>query len=117
MNKSNTTSAKVRRQRRTRAKTQGTSSTPRLSVFRSNRYIYAQLIDDEKGKSLLGVSEKHLGKATGPKAARAAELGKLLAQKAKEKKIGKVVFDKGSYAYHGRVRQVAEGAREGGLKF
>lgn len=108
-----------RRKIRTRARLKKTSSRPRLSVFRSNRYIYAQLIDDTKGKTILGVSERKLSqedrKTT--KTNRAKALGKLVAKMSLEKKIGKVVFDKGSSRYHGRVRALAEGAREGGLAF
>ncbi len=112
------TNKKIRRKIRTRAKVQGTSERPRLSVFRSNRDIYAQLIDDENGKTLVGLSEKHLtSKAKLKKQDAAKELGLLIANKAKEKKVKKVVFDRGSYAYHGRVKAFAEGAREGGLEF
>jgi len=95
----------------------GTSKKPRLSVYRSNKFVYAQIIDDEKGTTLLGVSEKHLGdgKKTN-KIDAAKEVGLLLAKKALEKKIKMVVFDKGSYAYHGIIQAFAEGAREGGLK-
>ena len=99
-----------KRQRRIRAKIKGTANRPRLCVFRSNQYIYAQLIDDENGKTLASIK----GKANIKKA---KETGKLIAQKAKEKKIEKVVFDRGGYKYHGRVKALAEGAREGGLKF
>lgn len=88
----------------------------RLSVYRSNKYIYAQLIDDLKKETVVGVSEKVL-KTTGTKSQRAKALGILLAQKAKAHKIKKIVFDRGSYAYHGRVEQVAQGLREGGLEF
>ncbi len=103
---------------RTRAKTKGTAEKPRLSVYRSNRYIYAQIIDDNKGKTIVGISEKELViKEKVKKSDRAKELGLLLAKKASVKKITAVVFDRGSYKYHGRVKQVAEGAREGGLKF
>lgn len=98
-------------------KVRGTKARPRLSVFRSNRYVYAQLIDDEKGKTLLGVSEAHLTNRTGPLTVRARNLGLLLAKKAKTKKITQAVFDRGPHAYHGAVRSLAEGAREGGLLF
>jgi len=108
---------KLRRQIRTRSKIKGTQDRPRFSVFRSNRFIYAQLINDETGKTIVGVSEKHLTeKATG-KSARAKSIGILLAKKAIEKKIKKAVFDKGSYSYHGRISEIAKGAREGGLEF
>ena len=109
---------KQTRQTRIRAKAKGVSTQPRLSVFRSNKYVYAQVIDDEKGKTVVGVTEKELSlKEKLNKSGRAKELGKLIAKKAIAKKIEKVVFDRGSYRYHGRVKAVAEGAREGGLKF
>jgi len=109
---------KLRRKIRVRSKTQGTQARPRLSVFRSNKFIYVQLINDEKAETVLGVSEKNLGKAVkGKKSERSKELGLFLAKTAIAKKIKAVVFDRGSYAYHGRIKQVAQGAREGGLKF
>jgi large subunit ribosomal protein L18 len=107
-----------RRQTRIRAKVQGTNQRPRLSVFRSNKHIYAQLIDDAKRETLTGASEVELKSADKiKKTDKAKELGLLIAKKAAEKKVKTVVFDKGSYKYHGRVKAVAEGAREGGLKF
>lgn len=106
------------RQIRTRAKTQGTAAKPRLSVFRSNKHIYAQIIDDEKRETIVGVSEKELsGKEKINKTDKSKELGMLIAKKALAKKIKEIVFDRGSYRYHGRVKALAEGAREGGLKF
>lgn len=102
-----------------RQKVQGTKERPRFSVFRSNTFIYAQLIDDSAGETLLGVSE-HMLEKQGKKMAkvdRARTMGILLAKKAADKKITKVVFDRGSYAYHGRIKALAEGAREGGLVF
>jgi large subunit ribosomal protein L18 len=111
-------SIKISRQKRIRAKVKLNVERPRLTVFRSNRFIYAQIIDDVKGKTLLGVSEKHLTAAKKVKRIeKSKELGLLVAKKAIEKKIKEVVFDKGSYKYHGRVKALAEGAREGGLKF
>jgi len=107
----------LRKTRRVRRKIFGTKDAPRLSVFRSNKYIYAQLIDDEKKETILAVSEKKLGKASGPKFDRSKELGVLLAKEALGKKIKKVIFDRGRYIYKGRVRALAEGAREGGLNF
>ncbi len=93
---------------------------PRLSVYRSSRYLYAQLIDDVKGTTLIAVSEKEL-KLTGDKqptkTERAKLLGAALAQKAKKKNIKKVVFDRGSYQFHGRVKSFADEARAGGLEF
>src|SRR3989344_8622383 len=112
-------SQKQKRARRVRKIIRGTTAMPRLSVYRSSRYIYAQIIDDEKKKTVLGVSEKNLtlGDTKTPKSDRAKQLGMLLAKMAGEKKIKKVVFDRGSYTYHGRVKAVAQGAREGGLQF
>jgi len=108
---------RLRRHRRVRAKIQGTSKVPRLCVFRSHQHIYAQLIDDEKGKTIMVVSSREFKKSKKTKADKAKEVGKLIAKKALEKKIEKVVFDRGGYKYHGRVKAVAEGTREGGLKF
>ncbi len=108
---------KLRRQKRVRIKIWGTSKKPRLCVFRSAKHIYAQLIDDDKKKSMAAVSDQKLKKAKRTKVDMAREIGKLIAAKALEKKIEKVIFDRGPYKYHGRVKAVAEGAREGGLKF
>ncbi len=108
---------KLKRQIRTRAKIRGTEERPRLSVFKSNRFIYAQLINDDARKTIVGVSEKHLKETVAGKSARAKAVGNLLAKKAIDKKIKKVVFDRGSYSYHGRISSIAEGAREGGLEF
>lgn len=111
---------KIRRKVRIRSKIRGTGERPRLSVFKSNRFIYAQLINDEKGQTIVGVSEKQLKEnppAGGGKSAKAKAVGILLAKKAIEKKVKKAVFDRGSYSYLGRILKIAEGAREGGLKF
>jgi large subunit ribosomal protein L18 len=109
---------KQTRKTRIRSKTKGVSARPRLSVFRSNKYIYAQVIDDEKGKTIVGVSEKQLASDEKlKKSEKAKKLGMLIAKEAIAKKIKEVVFDRGAYKYHGRVKAVAEGAREGGLKF
>lgn len=115
----NTNKQKIRRKIRTRSKVQGTKDRPRLSVFRSNNSLYVQLIDDQAGITLLGVSQKQLetSKESQPKTALAKTLGNFLAKKALEKKIKTVVFDKGSYSYHGRIKALADGAREGGLVF
>lgn len=112
MNKHKT---KLKRARRVRAKMKGTKSMPRLSVFRSNKQIYAQLIDDTVGMTLLGISEIEV-KLEGKPIDKAKAAGMALAKKALEKKIKKVVFDRGGNAYHGRVKAFAEGAREGGLR-
>lgn len=107
-----------RRKLRTRSKVKGTKERPRLCVFRSSRYIYAQLINDADRKTIVGVSEKQLGKKTDDsKIEKAKKLGVIIAKAAKGKKITNVVLDRGSYRYHGRVRALAEGAREGGLVF
>lgn len=118
MNDINTKLAKTQRQTRIRKKIYKTSDRPRLSVSRSNRYVFAQIID-KKGNAVVGLSEKAVvtdKKKTTP-IDRARQLGAAIAKAAIEKKIKEVVFDKGSYAYHGRVKAVAEGAREGGLSF
>lgn len=107
----------ARRALRIRKKIRRGSDRARLTVFRSNNHIYAQIIDDVSGKTLLTVSEKQLGKeATGTKTEKAKLVGLEVAKLAALKKVKEVVFDKGRYAYHGRVRAVAEGAREGGLQ-
>ena len=107
-----------RRKLRVRKKVFGTNKRPRLTVFRSNKYCYVQLIDDQSGKTVLGISYKDIKKLhdKGDKAKASFEIGKLLAKKALEKKITSVIFDRNGYKYHGRIKQVAEGAREGGLK-
>lgn len=100
-------------------KIKGTAKRPRLSVFRSNKAIYAQIIDDEIGKTLVTADERatKLPTKKATKTDKAREVGKILAKKALKKKIKTVVFDKGRYQYHGRVKALAEGVREGGLKF
>ena len=110
----------LQRKRRVRSKIFGTKTRPRLSVFRSNKYIYGVLIDDEDGKTLVSVGDKKLGKEVKTdmtKSDRARLAGKKLAELARKKKISKVVFDRGPYKYLGRIKAYAEGAREGGLKF
>ena len=117
--KKDTNKARQRRHNRVRAKISGTAERPRLSVYRSLNHISAQVIDDERGVTLASAStyEKDFeGQATGNKAA-ARLVGKRLAERATEKGITTVVFDRGGYLYHGRVSELAEGAREGGLKF
>lgn len=107
---------KSRRQGRIRAKVSGTAETPRLSVFRSNTGMFLQIIDDTKGVTLVSAHSKEV-KIKGKKVAISFELGKLIAKKALDKKIAKVVFDRGGNKYHGRVKMAADGAREGGLIF
>jgi len=109
--------ARARRHRRIRGKIFGTAERPRLVVFRSNKGISAQLVDDDSGKTLAGASWVGLKSFSGNKTDQAKEVGKALAASAKEAGIEAVVFDRGGYLYHGRVKALAEGAREGGLKF
>lgn len=106
-----------RRKARVRAKIKGTTARPRLSVFRSNKDMYFQLIDDSKGKTVISVHTKEVKDKKATKKEIAFQAGKLIAKKALDKKIKEVVFDKGNFKYHGRVAAVASGAREGGLKF
>lgn len=106
-----------KRKKRNRAKIKGTSQRPRLSVFRSGKHIYAQLIDDDKDKIMASASDLKLKKSKKTKLEKAEETGRLIAKKAKELKIEKVVFCKGGYKYHGRIRALAEAARQEGLKF
>lgn len=108
---------RARRRRRIRSRVKGTAERPRLTVFRSNRGIYCQVINDLDGKTLVSASSLEI-KETGLKKSEVAEkVGKMLAGKAKENNIEKVVFDRGSYLYHGRVKALAEGARKGGIEF
>jgi large subunit ribosomal protein L18 len=109
--------ARLRRHRRVRGKIAGTAERPRLAVFRSNRGIFAQLVDDRTGTTLAGASWIGLGGFKGDKTAQAREVGKKLALAAKNVGITSVVFDRGGYLYHGRVKALAQGAREGGLRF
>ena len=110
--------ARERRRRRVRGKIFGTAARPRLNVFRSLEHIYAQIIDDEAGHTLAAASstEKSVRDLKGKKSAEATAIGKLIAQRAVEKQIKKVVFDRAGYRYHGRIKAVAEGAREGGVE-
>ncbi len=109
---------KIKRQKihkKIRMKINGTANRPRLCVFKSANHIYAQLINDENGKVLVATSDLKIKK--GKKTDHAIEVGKLIAKQALAKKIEKVVFDRGGFVFHGRVKAVAQGAREGGLKF
>ena len=107
------------RHARVRAKVTGTTAIPRLNVFRSNSNIFAQIIDDEKAVTLVSASsiDKELKLENGSNAEAATKVGELLAKRAKEAKITKVTFDRGGYLYHGRVKALAEAARENGLEF
>jgi large subunit ribosomal protein L18 len=110
---------RYRRHLRVRKKVRGTAARPRLVVFRSSKHTYAQLVDDDRGVTLLGASDRSDGiqaDAKG-KSGKSFALGQLVADKAKTKGITKVVFDRAGYRYHGRVKAVAEGARKGGLEF
>ena len=110
--------ARVRRHRRVRRRIFGTAERPRLVVFRSNRGIQAQLVDDVEAKTVASANHTQLKKTfKGTKSEQAAEVGKLLAANAQKAGIETVVFDRGGYLYHGRVKALADAAREGGLKF
>jgi large subunit ribosomal protein L18 len=115
MNIQDKTAQRLRRKRRTRAKVSGTSTMPRLSVYHSNTQIIAQLVDDEQQKTILSVlSAKQKGKTP---LERSVAAGKIIAVEAKKKKISRVVFDRGGFAYTGNVKALADAAREGGLVF
>ena len=112
---------RTRRHARIRAQIIGTTSRPRLSVFRSGKHLFVQLIDDAAGKTILSISDRLIKdvaakEGVGRKVGVAFALGKMLAEQAKAKGVTVVVFDRGGYAYHGRVQAVADGAREGGLQ-
>ncbi len=110
-------SAKKRRQLRTRAKIKGTKEVPRLSVFRSHNHIYAQLINDEENKTIGRATDFELKSKKSKKTEKAKKVGEALAKKARDLGVEKIVFDRGGYKYHGRVKALAEGARQRGLKF
>ena len=118
VSKINKNAMRLKRHVRVRGKVSGTPERPRLNVFRSNANIYAQIIDDVNGVTLVAANtlEKDFEGATG-NAEAAKKVGQLIAERAKAKGISEVVFDRGGYVYHGRVAALAEGAREGGLKF
>jgi large subunit ribosomal protein L18 len=113
--------ARMRRHERVRSKVVGTPQRPRLNVYRSLNHIYAQIIDDSQGRTLMSISSldsslrDSLAERT--KTERAAEVGKVLAERAKQAGITQVVFDRGGYKYHGRIKALAEASREGGLQF
>jgi large subunit ribosomal protein L18 len=122
--KKDTRAGRERRRKRVRGKIHGTSERLRLCVFRSSAHIYAQIIDDDRGHTLVAAStlDKTLGESAAEesenaKMAKATQVGKLLAQRAKEQGLAKVVFDRAGYLYHGRVKALADGARAGGLDF
>ena len=119
INKVSRNEVRKARHERVRAKVSGTSETPRLNVFRSNSNIFAQIIDDEKGITLVSASsiDKELKLENGSNIEAAKKVGELIAKRAKKAKINKVTFDRGGYLYHGRVEALAEAARENGLEF
>lgn len=119
INKVSRNEVRKARHERVRAKVSGTSETPRLNVFRSNSNIFAQIIDDEKGITLVSASsiDKELKLENGSNIEAAKKVGELIANRAKKAKITKVTFDRGGYLYHGRVEALAEAARENGLEF
>jgi large subunit ribosomal protein L18 len=112
-----TRDARQRRHRRIRGKVVGSAERPRLAVARSNKRIYAQLIDDAAGHTLAAAGSHEAALRDLAKGPAASEVGKLLAERAKQAGIARVVFDRGGYRYHGRVKSLADGAREGGLEF
>jgi large subunit ribosomal protein L18 len=112
--KRNSQQSRKRIHLRVRKKVNGTAERPRLNVFRSNKAIYCQIVDDTKGHTLAAAGSYGL---TGTKTEQATEVGKLIAERAKAAGVEVVVFDRGGYLYHGRVKALADGAREGGLKF
>ena len=118
VSKKDSNKARLKRHKRVRAKISGTASRPRLAVYRSNKNIYAQIIDDETGVTLVSASTLDEGfEGIGSNTEAAKKVGAAVAERAIQKGISEVVFDRGGYIYHGRVQELAEGAREGGLKF
>ena len=118
INRPNTNAQRLKRHKRVRGKISGTPERPRLNVFRSGTNIYAQIIDDLAGNTLVSASSLEKGfEGTGGNCEAAKKVGMTLAERAKAKGIEAVVFDRGGYVYHGRVKALAEGAREGGLQF
>jgi large subunit ribosomal protein L18 len=118
INRPDTRNQRIKRHKRVRSKISGTPETPRLDVFRSNAHIYAQIIDDVNGVTLAAAASNEKDfEGPGSNVEAAGKVGKLIAERAKVKGIEQVVFDRGGYIYHGRVKALAEGAREGGLDF
>ena len=114
----NTVALRDRRRLRIRKKIRGTARRPRLSVFRSNKHIYAQIIDDDLGRTITQATSRNLGIKGSCKTVEVAkQVGKTLAESAREAGVEEVVFDRGGYLYHGRVQALADGVREGGLRF
>jgi len=118
VNKPDSNKARLKRHARVRAKISGTAQRPRLNVFRSSKHIYAQLIDDISGVTLVSASSMDKGfEGNGGNKEAAREIGRIIAKRAADKGISEVVFDRSGYIFHGRVKELAEGARECGLKF
>jgi large subunit ribosomal protein L18 len=117
MSKLSTREARLRRHRRVRGKIRGTAERPRLAVFRSNRGVFAQLVDDDAGATVASADWLSMRSQQGSKIDQAREVGKSLAAAAKQAGVESCVFDRGGYLYHGRVKALADGAREGGLQF
>jgi len=117
INRPNTKAQRIKRHERVRGKISGTAERPRLSVFRSENNIYAQIIDDDAGCTLCSASSVEKGFEGGGNIEAAKQVGKTVAERAVAKGVENVVFDRGGYIYHGRVQALADGAREGGLKF
>lgn len=117
INKQSSNVSRLRRHKRVRKTVSGTAARPRLCVFRSLKNIYAQIIDDDKGTTLVAASSLEMKDVYGGNKDAAKKVGELIAKKALEKGIDTVVFDRGGYIYHGRVQELADGAREAGLKF
>lgn len=111
------TEKRLKIKRRVRRNIHGTAERPRLSVFRSNKEIYAQLVNDDEGVTLASASSRESGVKTGTKSDTAKAVGQAVAKKAIDKGIEKVIFDRNGFVYHGRIQALADGAREGGLKF
>lgn len=108
---------RIKRHKHIRSRVSGSEATPRLTVFRSNKHIYAQIIDDKKAVTIVSASDFNLKDNKKNNVEAAAKIGELLAETAKGKKVTKVVFDRSGYKFHGRVKALAEGARKGGLSF
>jgi large subunit ribosomal protein L18 len=108
---------RIRRHQRIRKKVSGTPERPRLAVFRSNAHMYAQVIDDVAGRTLVAASTVEKEAATGTKTEQAIAIGKLIAERAQQAGVTKVVFDRGGFEYHGRIKALADAAREAGLNF
>lgn len=110
-------SGRLRRHERIRKIVRGTTDRPRLNVFRSNRYVYAQIIDDQSGRTIAAASSREEAVKGGLNRQTAARVGELIAKRALDRKVRAVVFDRGGYIYHGRVKALADAARAGGLEF